>query len=155
MGNAAAAVIAGGLSGGFALAGVGVNSWIATRREHAGFGRETALELAGMERLVWGDDWIELTTNLERQEARWAVAGVPADLILDFRTISISCWQDLQRTVERSAGQHAGIGKGLLEARQAVHQAALAYLLKNGSGKSRDALRVRASEAVSAALPDG
>ena len=38
---------------------------------------ETALELAGMERLVWGDDWTELEAHLQREEARLAIARVP------------------------------------------------------------------------------
>jgi hypothetical protein len=106
-----------------------------------------------MERLVWGDDWIELNAHLQRQEARWAVAGVPADLIQAFHAISVACWQDLQATVERSGGEHPGISKRLLEAREAVHEGARAYLLRQGSRASRDALRARATKAVSAALP--
>jgi hypothetical protein len=37
---------------------------------------EAALELAGMERLVWGDDWIELQVYLQRQQSRMAAVGL-------------------------------------------------------------------------------
>jgi hypothetical protein len=154
MNDAAVAVISGVLSGGFALAGVGLSGIAASRRERAEFSRETALELAGMERLVWGDSWIELTTEIQRQEARWAIAGVPADLIQAFRASSVACWRDQRQTVERSAGQHAGIGKDLLEARETVQEAARAFLLRSGSVGSREALRIHAIEVLEASLPD-
>ncbi|HKT83456.1 MAG TPA: hypothetical protein VJQ84_06425 [Solirubrobacterales bacterium] len=101
-----------------------------------------------MERLIWGGDWIELKAHLQRQEARLAVAGVPAELIQAFRSISIACWEDLQRTTERSSGQNPGISKGLLDAREAVHDAARGYLLCRGSRVSRAAASARAAQSV-------
>lgn len=155
MSDASLALISGILSGGFALAGVGLSNLLSTRRGRSTFGQETALELAGMERLVWGDSWIELTTHLQRQEARWAITGVPERLIHDFHRISIACWEDLQKTVERSAGEHPGIGKSLLDARQAVHEAARAHLLRSGTQASREALAAHASQAVESVLAEG
>ena len=154
MSDASLALISGALSGGFALAGVGLSNFLSTRRGRSAFGQETALELAGMERLVWGDSWIELTTHLQRHEARWAIAGLPDQLIRDFHGISIARWEDLQKTVERSAGQHPGIGKGLLDARQAVHEAARAYLLRSGTQASREELAAQASQTVETVLAE-
>jgi hypothetical protein len=74
------ALIAGLLSGGFALGGVIATLWWQARREDARFRTETALELAELERLVWGDDWVILWVALQRQDARLAVARVPDDL---------------------------------------------------------------------------
>lgn len=154
MADASIALISGGLSGGFALAGVGLSNWTSARREHRVFGRETALELAGMERLVWGDSWIELKAHLQRQEDRLAVAGLPDDLIDDFRAISIACWRDQHESGEHSGGEHRGMSKRLVEARQAVHGAARAELLRRGSRRSRRTLRAEASTLVQTALPE-
>jgi len=152
--DATIALISGGLSGGFALAGVGLSNWTSARRERRVFGRETALELAGMERLVWGDSWIELKAHLQRQEDRLAVAGLPEDLIDEFRAISTVCWRNQHESVENSGGKDRGMSIRLVEARQAVHSAARAELLRRGSRRSRRALRAEASALVEAALPE-
>lgn len=146
------ALISGGLSGGFALAGVGLSNWTSARRERRIFGRETALELAGMERLVWGDSWVELKATLQRQEDRLAVAGISEELIRDFRTISIACWHDQRDSAEHFRSEERGMSTRLVEARQAVHDAARAELLEKGRRKSRRALRAEASMLVDAAL---
>lgn len=153
MADAAVVLVTGALSGGFALTGVGLGNWMTGRRERRVLGREAALELADMEKLVWGDSWVDLNSHLQRQEALWAAAGVPAELIQDFRTISVACWRDLQVTVQRSAGQHPGIDSRLLQARESVHEAARAYLLATGSRPTRETLKGRASSAVRAASP--
>ncbi len=153
MADGTIALISGGLSGGFALAGVGLSNWTSARRERRVFGRETALELAGMERLVWGDSWVELKAHLQRQEDRLSVAGLPDDLIDEFRAISIACWRNQHESAEHSGGEHRGMNVGLVEARQAVHSAARAELLGRGSRRSRRALRAEASALVGAALP--
>ena len=154
MADATIALISGGLSGGFALAGVGLSNWTSARRERRVFGRETARELAEMERLVWGDSWIELKAHLQKQEDRLAVAGLPDDLIEDFRAISVACWRDQHESGEHSGGEHRGMSKRLVEARQAVHGAARAELLRRGSSRSRRTLRAEASTLVQAALPE-
>ena len=66
-------------SGMFALLGVAVSNRTAVHRDARAFRTETALELPGVKRLVWGDDWIELQAYLQRQQARVALAafGLP------------------------------------------------------------------------------
>lgn len=154
MTNSAIALISGGLSGGFALAGVALSNWTSSLRDQRVFGRETALELAGMERLVWGDSWIELQAHLQRQEDRLAVAGLPDALINDFRAISGACWRDQHDSVEHSGGEHRGMNIALAEAREAIHRAARAELLKRGSRRTRRALCEEASVLMRAALPE-
>jgi hypothetical protein len=75
------ALLTGLLSGGFALLGAGATTWNANRRQDARFRRETALELAGTERLIWGDSWIELNVNLKRHTR-------PVSALPTFRKIS-------------------------------------------------------------------
>jgi hypothetical protein len=154
MSNSAVAIIAGALSGGFALAGVGVSNWLAGRRERAAFRRETALELAGMERLVWGESWVELEAHLQRQEVRLAEGNVPSGLIRDFHDISVGAWRDRKQTIRESGGERQGMGSEFIDARRAVHEAARAYLLGNGSRASRAVLRIRAADLVEDALPE-
>lgn len=152
MADATIALISGVLSGGFALGGVALSSWTTRRRERRVFGRETALELAGMERLVWGDSWIELKAHLQRQEDRLAVAGLPDELVGNFRRISTACWRDQHETAEHSGGEHRGMSTSLVEARQAIHDAARAELLNQGTRRSRKALRADAAALVATAL---
>jgi len=152
MTNATLALASGALSGGFALAGVGLSNWTSARRERRVFGRETALELAGMERLIWGESWVELKAHLQRQEDRLAVADLPGSLIEQFRAISVACWRDQHESKEHSGGEHRGISIHLLEARDAVHSAARAELLKRGSRRARRTLRTEASELMDAVL---
>jgi hypothetical protein len=139
--NVTFAVITGISSGGFALLGVGLNSWWSGRREKAAF---RVLELAGMERLIWGENWTELQAHLQRQQARMAIGGVPPDLIQIFHDISVACWRDLQATIELSAGEQRGIGTKLLEARELVHQAVRMCLLRDGWRRSRNTFGVEA-----------
>jgi hypothetical protein len=141
-------------SGGFALLGVGVSNWMAARRERATFRTETVLELAGMERLVWGEDWVELQAHLQRQEARLAVGGVPDDLVQAFHDISLACWHNLQESIERSAGQEPGIRTQLLDARQLVHRAARAYLLRDEKRSVQAELRREAVTTTRSVLQD-
>jgi hypothetical protein len=121
------------------------SNWTAARRERTRFRTETALELAEMERTVWGDNWIELNVDLQRLEARLAVAGVPDDLVQAFHDISVRCWRDLQEDIDMDAEQ-PGINKEFLDARRLVHAAARAYK------KSRMGLSVEAVAGVSATL---
>ena len=82
-----------------------------------------------MERQIWGSDWVELQSHLQRQEARMAVAGVPATLVDAFRNVSTECWRDLQRSIEISDGEQPGISSSLLDERQTIHRAIRAHLL--------------------------
>ena len=79
MADLGVAIVSSVAAGGFALLGAGAGDWRARRREKQSFKTESALELAGMERHVWGDDWVELRAHIERQTARMAVAGVPSE----------------------------------------------------------------------------
>lgn len=144
-------VATGLLAGGFALLGVFVSNWTAARRERATFRTETALELPHMERLVWGDDWVELSAHLQRQEARLAVAGVPHDLVEAFREISKACWRDQRESLERSDGEQ-GMSLALVHPREHVHRAINAYLLRQDGRRSRERLRRNAVEPVEQAI---
>jgi len=84
------------MAGGFALLGVGITNWRAGRREEADFRRETSLELAGMERLIWGGSYPELRGHIERQRARMSEARVPRDLVDAFESITVACWRSNQ-----------------------------------------------------------
>jgi hypothetical protein len=92
--NLGVAIVSSLAAGGFALLGAGVGDWRTWHRDRANFRTETALELAGMERHVWGDDWVELRAHIERQTARMAIAGVPSELVAAFEDISHACWRD-------------------------------------------------------------
>ena len=129
-GNVAVAIVSGLLAGGFALLGGAVTTWTATKRERSKFRTETALELAGMERLIWADDWVELNVHLQRHEARLTVAGVADDLVRAFHDISIACWRDNRESLERSGGEDTGINVTLMDARRLVHAAVSHYLLR-------------------------
>lgn len=118
------------------------------RREMAAFRAETAQELAGMERLIWGDNRVELEAHLQRQQTRHELANVPADLIAAFQAISRACWEENQRVVARSGGQHSGIPTDLVDARTAVHRAIGAHLLRNQGRRARNALRRAAVNSV-------
>jgi hypothetical protein len=50
------AIVSSLAAGGFALLGASVGDWRTRHRDRANFRTETALELAGMERHVRGDD---------------------------------------------------------------------------------------------------
>ena len=136
-------------SGGFALLGVGLSDRRARRRARDEFRTETALELAGMERHIWETNWIELQVQLQRQEARLAVAGVPDDLVQALRAVSERCWSDLQDHIERSGGDEPGITSRLIEAYRAVHRAIRAYLIKEDN---HHAIHLEAIEGVESAL---
>jgi hypothetical protein len=136
-------------SGGFALLGVTLSDRRARRREREAFSQETALELAGMERHIWGGEWVELHAHVQRQEARMTAASVPEDLIVAFAAITEACWRDHLRSVELSDGEFPGIATKLLDARRSVHRAIGASLLKQ---RRRRTLAREAEETVQAAL---
>jgi hypothetical protein len=139
-------------SGSFALLGVGLSNRLGRQRDQAAFRAETALELAGMERLVWGDSWIELQAHIQRQQSRLIIAGVPGELVTALGLISVACWQDLRAHVERPDGVAAGIRRELLAARTTVHGSARAELLCEGSRASRRQMRTTALRSVEMAL---
>ena len=153
MADIGVAIVSSLAAGGFALLGTGAADWRARRRDKANFKTETALELAGMERHVWGDDWVELRAHLERQTARMAVSGVPSELVAAFEEISQACWRDRRDSVEESCEDgDVGISTQLLDARSAVHRALRAQLLDEAD---KSALLDEAVEAGRAALtPD-
>jgi hypothetical protein len=150
--NVEIAIVSGLLSGGFAVLGGAITTLTASRREVRNFRTETALELAGMERFVWGNSWTELEAHLERQQARLTVAGVPEDLVTAFQSISLACWRDLRDSRELSGGEDSGIAKELLEARREVHRAIRAHLLREKQRSSRDDLRRAATTRVETVL---
>lgn len=80
MSNNVAIAITASASGGFALLGVGLSDVLAGRRQDRATRTEAALELARTEPLIWNAPWIELRTELQRQQTRMAVAGVPKTL---------------------------------------------------------------------------
>lgn len=129
-------------AGSFALLGAELADRRARRRERASFRTETALELAAMERHIWGDDWAELQAHIERQRARMMVGGVPSDLIDAFDELSAACFRDSQRSLKMSNEEMRGIGVSLLHARKATHKAIRAHLLEelDRNKRRRDAL---------------
>jgi hypothetical protein len=133
------ALIAALLSGGFAIAGVLASDWLARRREDRQFRTTTALELAETELHVWGDSWIDLTVQLERQETQLAIAQTPEELIKALREISEMCWYDQRQTLEQTG--ESAISTTLLDARRAVNRAIAAQLLRSGSEDSRNQLQ--------------
>lgn len=145
MADTAALVITSLASGGFALAGVGLSNWMAARREGRAFRSGAALELAGLESLIWRGEWVDLESELQRQRARLAVSGVPDDLIDALSVISLACWRNHRRGLELFGEEEGGgIRTELIEARQLVHSALGAYLLGNKRGSAREALRTQA-----------
>lgn len=114
-------------AGGFALLGAGFADGRARRREHSAFRTESALELADMERLVWGDDWVELQVHLERQRARMTVARVPNELIGAFDRVCTACWPERQDRLDND--EEGGISTSLLTPRRMVYRAIRAHLL--------------------------
>ncbi len=148
------ALIAGLLSGGFALLGAMVNDWNARRRERQRFRTETALDLAELERLIWGDNWTDLNLHLERQETRLAIVGISQDLIKALREVSVRCWRDLQESIELSGGEQPGINTAFLDARRATNRAVGAYLLKRETRSARQKLERQAVEEVERVLND-
>jgi hypothetical protein len=130
------AIVSSVAAGGFALLGAGAGDWRTRRREKESFRTETALELAGMERHIWGDDWVELRAHIERQTARMAVAGVSSELIAAFEDISHACWRDCRHNIDEGGEQGAAISTELLDARSLVHRALRAQLLGE-AGKVR------------------
>jgi hypothetical protein len=143
------AIVSGGLAGGFALLGVGLTSWRATRRETAAFRRETSLELAGMERLIWGESFTELRAHIERLRARMSEARVPHDLIEAFADITSACWRSYRGSMEETCGEDPGISTDLLSAREEVHEAVRAHLR---CARERKKLAAEALLSVRAAL---
>jgi hypothetical protein len=124
--------------------GVGVNNWTAARREHRRFRTETALELAGIERALWDESWLDLNALLLKHEARMAVAGVPSELIESVRRLSLASWYD-RREAEEQGLPEVGIKKDLLDALRLQLRAVRAYLL-GASRRERNLLRRDALE---------
>lgn len=149
MASTAVTVVSTLSAGGFALLGAGFADWRARRREHAAFKTESALELAGMERLVWGDDWVELQAHMERQRARMTVARVPNELIEAFDMVSLACWHERQDNRENC--EHGGISVSLLTPRRLIYRAIRAHLLDEDN---RGVLQREALASVRQALPE-
>src|SRR5690349_3862670 len=122
------ALLTGLLSGGFALAGVGMNNWTTARRDRRRFQTETALELASIERFIWRENWIDLNVHLQSQEARLAVAGVPTDLIEALHRVAVASWYDLHHDIELGLPE-PGIKTDLLHALHLVNRAMRAHLV--------------------------
>jgi hypothetical protein len=154
MASTAALVVTSVASGGFALLGVGVTNLTTARREQARFRTETALELASLERLIWGEEWVDLEVQLQQQAARLSVAGVPDDLSEVLREISLACWRDGRASFEQSGGEYGGIALRLNEARRHVDRAVRAYLLRKGRRSTRDKDRRAAVAAVQSVLAE-
>ncbi len=114
-------------SGGFALLGVGMANWLAGRRESRTFRRQVAIDLAEVERLVWGDDLLALHVELQRLNARLTIAGVPSDVVETLNTVSLACFQSIQDDLEQSGGKHRGINPELSDARRALQEVAGSY----------------------------
>jgi hypothetical protein len=110
MADLGVAIVCSVAAGGFARLGAGAGDWRARRREKQSFKTETALELAGMERHVWGDDWVELRAHIERQTARMAVAGVTSELVAAFEDISHACWRDRRDHIDDASKRAHRIG---------------------------------------------
>jgi hypothetical protein len=135
------------LSGGFAITGVLASDWLARRREDRQFRTTTAVELAEAEQRLYGDNWLDLTVQLERQETQLAIAQTPEDLIKALREISEMCWYDGRESYERF-GPDIGIRTEFLDARRSVNRAIAAHLLRSGSKNSRHQLRSAAVSSV-------
>jgi hypothetical protein len=148
MSNNVGIAITAGAAGGFALLGVVASNILGGNRERRIGRAEAALELANTEPLIWDADWVELRTELRRQETRLAVAGVPEDLVDAFRRITEACWRDARDSDEQSAGQEKGIATRLLEAREQVHRAVRAYLLREKTWVGRRKLSADAIAVV-------
>jgi predicted ATP-dependent protease len=99
-------------------------------------------------------DRVELQAHHQRQEARFAVTEVPDDLVQAFHDISLACWRDLKEGIERSAGEQRGIRTELLDARQLVHRAARAYLVRDVKRSVQAELRREAVATTRSLLQD-
>jgi hypothetical protein len=154
MASTGALVITSLSAGGFALLGAGLNNWWGVQREKQAFRRESALELADTERMVWGDDWIDLNIQLEKQDTRLLFAGVPNDLVHALHDISEGCWRDLRFNDEMSGGEQPGISADLIEARRLVIRAIGERLTRRTRRPSRDRLRHEAVAAVNKVFKD-
>lgn len=147
--NVAIALISSLSSGGFVLLGVGASNWLAIRREEQGFRRETALELARTEQLVWADDWTELTSKLGHVGVRLTVSGVDDELVRAFHDISVLCWRDRNEEIEMTGNTDAGINGEFTDARRDLQEAVLASLLRRAG---REELRRQAVQNARAIL---
>jgi hypothetical protein len=140
----AVAAISAGASGTFALLGVATTNWLTAKRERRAFRVETAMMLADTERLTWGESFQELSTHLQRLDARLAVVGVPEDLVETYPSVCRQCFRDNRATLERSGGEHTGMDANLLDSQHALHRAIQAHLLRRGSARARAQLRADA-----------
>jgi hypothetical protein len=145
------------LSGGFALFGVGLSNGLASRREKRAFQQESALQLAEVERHIWASDWRELQIQLELLEARFAVAGIPAELGERFTRFRILLARPHALYTPDPEPDDPeiewGIRTDLLDARRLVYRAIRAYLLRTDR-RRRSALRDEAIEAVQGLLEE-
>jgi hypothetical protein len=146
---------AGGAIGvGGTLLGVAINFALAGRRENRRFRVETALELAGTERLIWDEtanSYVEMRAHLQRADARLSESGVSQALRSGFACITASCWAENHASLERT--DKPGINTTLLEAREKVLEAMRAVLLRNASPRRRRAMARRGLAAVRDAIP--
>ena len=152
--NVQIALIAGLLSGGFAILGALFTELLAGSRTSRQFRVDTALALAANEHLIWEDHWLPLHTHLEEQQTRLAVAGVPGvlgDALFDAAHL---CWADRMEGMEIHGAEHAGINTDFLAARRKVLDAIGAHLLRRGSRSSRAALEREAVATVRGLLAD-
>jgi len=147
-------LVTGLVSGGVALLGTWISNWFSIRREDKAFRTQTALELAGIERLVWKGDWLELNAQLQRQEARLAVARVPDDLILAFRSITQRSRRDIAESDEYSGGEHIGLNLDFVNAGDAVNRAVRAFLLRTDGRRGREELRRAAVQTTEQVISD-
>jgi len=152
MSNNLGIAISAAASGSFALLGVGLSNTLAGGRDRRIARTEAALELAETERLIWEGAWIELRAALQRQQTRMAVAGVPEDLLDAFRRINEACWRYRRNEEEESGGEQSGISTALLNAREEVHRAIRAHLLREHSRPRRRTLSNSAVSLADSAL---
>jgi len=136
-------------SGSFALLGVAVSNRMTRNRERGRFRSDAALALADLEAAVWGDNWIELQAEVQRQQARLTIAGVGEDLAEALALVAVASWADRRAHVERVERLDAGIRSDLLDARQFGRSSCARVTARRGQGRRRDAVG-----AVTAAVGD-
>jgi hypothetical protein len=151
-----AQVAAGGAIGiGGTLLGTTANYGLTIHRERRQFRLDTALELAGMERIVSNTSeagQVELRAHTQRQDARLIECKISAPARSAFETISMACWADASAAKE--LGRTEIIDSGLVAVRRQLQVALRAELMRSGRRSQRaKALQVAVS-AVIAAVPE-
>lgn len=155
MADLVAVAVGGGIGLAGTMLGVAVNALTSSYRDRRQFRLETALELAGMERLIWDSgesSYPELEANRQREVARLAGSGISGDLLQGFSRITQACWRSNYASVQRS--DEGGIDSELLQAREAVHVALTVQLMKTGSRRARRRARDDALKKVKTVLPE-